>query len=336
MKKPLISIIVPVYNVEQYLFLGVERILRQKFLDFELILINDGSCDSSGRICNYFATIDDRVHSFHKSNGGVSSARNLGIEKAGGEWLCFVDSDDFVDDNYLSLFVELLTKYGGDYYVASFNSLINGIVNRTYKLSDAVYSKAEIKDSIIYLRKSMAFGVPWNKMFCTSIVRGHNILFNEDLSSYEDELFSLQYLKYATKVVVSSEVIYNYNHVAGSSLSRTYIEIKKHFFTAKLLYDAGNVISNDPNYLVHVREEYVRHFCESIARLYWQYSDFSKKERIEMIKIILYRVGIENNLAILFMLLRKQFVFAKTPLMMDFNFRVKDAVKKIAGNMLCK
>ncbi len=99
---PQISIIVPVYNIEKYFHRCVDSILSQTFTDFELLLINDGSNDNSGAICDEYAAKDARIRVFHKENGGVSSARNLGLDNAKGEWITFVDSDDYVKPDYLS------------------------------------------------------------------------------------------------------------------------------------------------------------------------------------------------------------------------------------------
>ena len=103
---PLISVIVPVYNTEKYLHRCIDSILNQTFTDFELLLINDGSTDSSSAICDEYAEKDCRVRVFHKPNGGVSSARNLGLEKAQGEWITFCDSDDRVYPTWLQNFAE--------------------------------------------------------------------------------------------------------------------------------------------------------------------------------------------------------------------------------------
>src|SRR5690606_22590995 len=91
---PKVSVIIPVYNTENYLRECLDSILAQTFTDFEVLLINDGSTDSSGKICDEYAEKDSRIKVFHKENGGVSSARNLGLDNAKGEWICFVDSDD--------------------------------------------------------------------------------------------------------------------------------------------------------------------------------------------------------------------------------------------------
>ena len=100
---PIISVIVPVYNAENYLHRCIDSILAQTFTDFELLLINDGSTDNSGEICNAYAQKYPCIRMFHKNNGGVSSARNLGLTKANGEWIVFVDSDDWIEPHYLNV-----------------------------------------------------------------------------------------------------------------------------------------------------------------------------------------------------------------------------------------
>jgi glycosyltransferase involved in cell wall biosynthesis len=102
----MISIIVPVYNTEKYLDQCIQSILSQTYTDFELLLIDDGSTDSSGAICDRYAEQDSRVRVFHKPNGGVSSARNLGLDNAKGEWVTFCDSDDWVYDYWLQNFAD--------------------------------------------------------------------------------------------------------------------------------------------------------------------------------------------------------------------------------------
>lgn len=101
MHSPKISIIIPVFNAEKYLHRCVNSILAQTYQDFEILLIDDGSSDRSGEICDQFAKLDNRIRVFHKENGGVSSARNWGLKKASGCWIAFVDSDDYVKENFL-------------------------------------------------------------------------------------------------------------------------------------------------------------------------------------------------------------------------------------------
>ncbi len=109
MNTPLISIIIPVYNIERYLRTCIDSILQQSFRNFELILVDDGSTDSSGAICDFYSQADSRVVSFHKKNEGVSVARNYGIDKAQSDWICFIDSDDWVEKDFLLTFSKYLS-----------------------------------------------------------------------------------------------------------------------------------------------------------------------------------------------------------------------------------
>ena len=108
--KPEITIIVPVYNTESFLHKCINSILSQSYTNFELLLINDGSSDKSGEICDKFALKDDRIKVFHKKNGGVSSSRNLGINNAQGKWIMFIDSDDEITHNCLELCINKTNK----------------------------------------------------------------------------------------------------------------------------------------------------------------------------------------------------------------------------------
>ena len=110
MSNPKISVIIPVYNAESTLRRCVDSVLAQTFTDFECLLINDGSKDKSGEICDEYAIRDSRVRVFHKENGGVSSARNVGLDNATGEWIAFVDSDDWVGRNIWSRFPVILMR----------------------------------------------------------------------------------------------------------------------------------------------------------------------------------------------------------------------------------
>ena len=111
---PVFSVIIPVYKVEKYISRCIESVLKQSFSDFELLLVNDGSPDKSGIICDEYAKKDQRIKVFHKENGGVSSARNIGIKNACGKYIVFIDSDDEVERNYL----ECMNGYESDFVIA--------------------------------------------------------------------------------------------------------------------------------------------------------------------------------------------------------------------------
>ncbi|MFB4033578.1 glycosyltransferase family 2 protein, partial [Streptococcus pneumoniae] len=119
MENQLISVIVPVYNVEEYLKQCLDSILEQTFSNYEVILVNDGSTDSSGLICQEYAEKDTRIRYFEKENGGLSDARNYGIEQAQGEYLTFVDSDDLLDASHLTILYDALVNNDADISIAN-------------------------------------------------------------------------------------------------------------------------------------------------------------------------------------------------------------------------
>lgn len=210
----MISIIVPVYNVDKYLQRCIESILAQKFVDFELLLIDDGSKDKSGEICDNFALKDKRIKVFHKENGGVSSARNLGIAKAQGEWITFIDSDDWVSEDYLS----------------SFSTDCDLCVQGYYCGENAIrYDEIFIDHNpgAYYLYKGYVFG-PYCKLFKASLIRDGHVLFDETMALGEDILFLMEYILLCKTMRVVGACGYHYIPYRENSLTarkRTYQEV---------------------------------------------------------------------------------------------------------------
>lgn len=220
MKKTLISVIVPVYNSEQYLHCCIDSILSQIYTNFELLLIDDGSKDNSGRICDEYAEKDSRVRVFHKENGGVSSARNIGIDNAKGNWITFVDSDDWIETEYLSNFSKE--------FDLSLQGYFNGDIPIQY--SDCTISH---NPGAEYLNRQYVYG-PYCKLFKKDIINKNNIRFDLQLSYGEDILFLLEYILHAENMHVTSYVGYHYIHYKNSLSSRIrtyedmYIQYFKH------------------------------------------------------------------------------------------------------------
>jgi len=211
-----LSVIIPVYNVENYLDECIQSVLRQNFTDFELLLINDGSTDKSGQICERYAIIDSRVKVFHKDNGGVSSARNLGIVKAKGEWITFIDSDDYILDNY---FFVLKKGEEVDLIIQGFNYLENKICIIEYKY------KLEIISIENFLRKYLLypdFSSSCSKFFKKSILIKNNIYFDNKLSFGEDTLFNLKYLRLCSAILTANYARYCYR-ITTEGLSNTVV-----------------------------------------------------------------------------------------------------------------
>lgn len=186
---PEISVIVPVYNTGQYLPRCIESILNQSFTVFELLLVDDGSTDNSGAVCDDYAEKDSRVRVFHKENGGVSSARNMGLRNIRGQYVVFVDSDDWVDEQYL----EHLMCGDSDLVVAGIQEFGGSDALRVSKEYKNV-SICELKNSWTYSADYFSYIFPVAKRFRSSVIREYGLLFNERLFFSEDFCFVLDYL----------------------------------------------------------------------------------------------------------------------------------------------
>lgn len=192
----LISVIIPVYNTEQYISCCIDSVLSQSFTNFELILVDDGSKDGSGTICDEYAKKDNRIRVFHKGNGGVSSARNLGLDNARGEWIYFVDSDDELLPGGLQTLVDGICDdvdiVGGGYERFGPNGeLLEAVDERvTTALSKEETLLIVSNDRPKYYSY---LGYMWMWMFRSSVIRSHHLRFDTSIKIKEDTLFLVQY-----------------------------------------------------------------------------------------------------------------------------------------------
>lgn len=213
---PKVSVIVPVYNTEKYLPRCIESILAQTFTDFELILVNDGSTDNSGKICDEYAKKDSRIVVIHKENGGASSARNKGIDNAKGEWIAFVDSDDFVSEHFLYNFINALSDntdliIGG---ITKIDESKNILETRKY---DAAFINFCQDFSYLFEKKILQkHNGPCAKLYKLSIINEHILRFHEDIISGEDVIFNYNYYIYVVWANIIETSDYYYATRSGS------------------------------------------------------------------------------------------------------------------------
>lgn len=213
--KDLVSVIVPVFNCQEHLDQCLESILKQSYQNLEIIIINDGSTDNSGKICDKYASCDNRIKVIHTDNKGPAAARNAGIRVSTGEFIFFVDSDDFIENFALE---ELLTNYRldkADVVVGDFKAFKNGNYGPGYKgvfLGDKELHKPDVVNyARSYLKKPnrfTLFAYSWGRLFKASIIKGNNILFNADLHTFEDVAFNFNYLRFADEVLYLAKAIY--------------------------------------------------------------------------------------------------------------------------------
>lgn len=205
---PKTSIIVPVYKAEKYLRRCIESIVHQTYTNWELLLVDDGSPDGSGGICDEYAGRDARIRVFHKENGGVSSARNLGLENVHGEYVTFVDSDDMIDARTLEICMSRCE--GLEMLQFSFS-------RNVADLSPADNSEPEIFANRDYVNNAALHKCVWGTVFSFDIIRRNHIRFDESMKLAEDQLFVFSCMEHAERIMRLPDVLYYYYYDNPSS-----------------------------------------------------------------------------------------------------------------------
>ena len=195
--KPLISIIVPVYNTDGYLQKCLDSLTRQSYLNLEVIVVDDGSTDKSGEVCDEYAKKYKRIKVFHKKNGGLSSARNYGIKKAKGELICLVDGDDYVRKDFVKKMVEAVSREDIDIVVCGYNNEIS---------ENKVLTGEKVAIELLTKQNNMEI-VAWNKIYRKQLF--DDISYPEG-KNYEDNLTTYKLLSKAKKVAYLGESLYVY------------------------------------------------------------------------------------------------------------------------------
>ena len=226
-KAPLVSIIVPVYNAEKTIDRCVSSILNQSYKDFELLLMNDGSTDRSGSLCDAYEERDSRVHVLHKENTGVSDTRNQGIAMARGEYLQFADSDDWLAPDAVAGFVRAATEHQCDMVIADFYRVIGERVAQKGDIEkDGVMDRTEYAVNMMQRPADFYYGVLWNKFYKRSIIEKHQIRMDSSVSWCEDFMFNMEYVRHARTIYAMKVPVYYYVKTKGSLVSQG-ISVKK-------------------------------------------------------------------------------------------------------------
>lgn len=230
---PTVSVIVPVYKVEPFLEECIDSILNQTFDDFELILVDDGSPDNCPKICDEYARTDKRVVVIHKENGGLSSARNAGLDVAKGRYVLFVDSDDYVKKELLSTCVQKIQETNADIVRFGYTKIRNDksvIHDTSLKNNSFFFNNSEDKLKFI-CENLLTFKIPftsWSALYDNRIIMEHNLRFRSEREIYsEDSYFSTLYTFYSSNCVTIGEIFYVYR-LNESSLMGTYRANKTH------------------------------------------------------------------------------------------------------------
>ncbi len=287
----LVSVIVPVYNVEKYVEKAVKSIVHQTYKNIEILLMDDGSTDSSSRICDDMAAEDLRITVYHSDNRGVSVARNKGIEKASGEWLMFVDADDWIDEDAIERLIMASGEEDSDIILGTYFWEFDGTEKRAsnkgkrvvvydiekYRsemISACMLGPSETKnlfdESFHNLPKA---SVPVAKLYRTEVVKKNKLKFNTNLALGEDTLFNCQFYEYAERLVYVNETIYHYVIRSGSAVNSN-LERKKSLII-QLLQELEKFVHNKDDkvqtafryYTMILLEEYIQNNGMVVCKL---------------------------------------------------------------------
>ena len=286
-----VSIVVPVYNAEEYIAECLEAIIKQSYKNIEIILINDGSSDKSGEICDRYANLDNRIQVIHNKNYGVSYSRNCGIEIATGEYILFIDSDDIVEKEYVEILIkeiicnkcdvsicgyekiDIINNKQVSFLIRGYNDVFCGILKRDY-----------------YILEPFLL-TPWGKLYRTKVIKKYNIRFPEDCKIAEDQIFNYTYLNFVKKYVYINKPMYKYflrnmysltsnrnienfySEIKNLKVKRTFLRknkianceeiINENFMSLIGLYLINKLIKYDEfKYYINLLKENINFFCD--------------------------------------------------------------------------
>lgn len=246
----LVSIIVPIYNVERYLYECLKSIKNQTYTNIEILLINDGSTDNCANICDKFSEQDSRIKVFHKVNQGVSETRNFGMTKANGEYIVFIDADDIIDETLVETLIEGISEC--DIAICGYKELyknanINHNIGDTKKITNV-----EGIDKIF--DRSYYGGYLWNKIFKTSIIRENDINFRKNIGMLEDMLFVVEYMTKIKTVKLINQNLYYYRMRQSSAVwkndSKKIGDMNNSYYRINEILKLNNIYSINFNYCI--------------------------------------------------------------------------------------
>jgi glycosyltransferase involved in cell wall biosynthesis len=291
-----ISIIVPIYNMEKHLEKCIDSILNQTYKNLEIILVNDGSKDNSGKICEEYIKLDRRVRVIHQENMGLSGARDSGIAISTGEYLQFVDPDDYVDTNITECFVNALLDSKSDLIISGYKKVFyySQSENKTITASKHLqgkFSKVDFLKNFGELYNEMLINSTCNKLYSLKIIKEHGITSVLGLNRGQDLLFNLEYLKYCNKFHVIGEAYYYYVQYGLESLRATTKFKKDLLENQQLLYSYIRKFLTDHNSyseenFTNVENSFFNTIIGCLDHMYHPDNTYNGRDRIKKIREI--------------------------------------------------
>lgn len=301
MPNKVVSIIIPVFNAETSLANCIGSILNQTYKQLEIIMVNDGSTDKSGEICEHYAISDQRIKVVHQENCGPSSARNTGIEKATGDYIQFVDADDYMKPKMTETLLQAMTNQVG-LVICGYEAIYthtNITRRRDYIPSiSGFYMHDDFIKHFGELYRCTLIPSPCNKLYDANLIRGEHIRFMETMKYGEDLFFNLEYFKTSPNVYVIQDQLYNYLITGNHSLSRTFNERLSehqemlHQGVEAFLLEKGAYAGENRH---HMKVIYARHVVNALDNLFHLNSTYTPKEKKQQIAKIISNAALNRD-----------------------------------------
>ncbi|MBK0074660.1 glycosyltransferase [Bacillus sp. S56] len=288
----LISLIIPVYNAEKFLPRCLDSVKNQTYNDLEIILVNDGSTDYSGLICDEYAQKDKRFTVIHKENGGVSSARNIGLDVASGKYIGFVDPDDWIETNMFENLYHLIEKNKADIVACGYiRETVDGIIlNKNIESDVKILNKEEALNTI--LNPNGFRGFLWNKLFSVDVLnKDFKMYFDENIHFCEDLLFCCQAVSNSRNIVYDSTPYYHYI-IHSNNASQSQFSLKK-LTALTALINIINLLNTKEGVEIEEYKNYYMHMNISLLMNGMQ-EERLEKENYKELKGNLYRFKISD------------------------------------------
>lgn len=273
-----LSVIIPVYNARKTLSKCLNSVLSQDFTDFEVLLIDDGSTDDSYLVCDEFSLTDERIRVFHNENHGPSYSRNFGIENATGEFVCFIDSDDYIKDGYFSFMHKNAVDCGCDVLLSGFSLKEENGDEKDVYIPRAAVTKENIKENAVALKSTCLLDSPCNKFYSREFLNKNGLRFGEG-RNYEDSFMNIKMLAYSPIIEVYPDCFYVYVQRMGS-LTKKYDseKIERAKETARLFKETVGSLNGYSDFF------FIKSVISSLSDMFFKNSGVGRKKKKRLIK----------------------------------------------------
>ena len=285
MIEKLVSVIIPIYNAERYILRCVNSVIKQSYRNIEIILINDGSTDNSQELCNSLLNCDRRIRVINKENGGVHTARNEGIKIAHGEYITFIDSDDWINEDYILELIKNMEEKKADLIICNYQDVyIKGNKEKYIANDNGEDRYISICNSVDKIFFTNGLINPcWGKLYKKQIIKKYNLSF-KSLKLSEDTLFNLEYLGYCKNIFINSKSLYFYVHYENNNnltnrvyvnIFKDYLQVHKQYLEFIDIYNNGEKIRDTVNQTM-----YFQYYSALVKILNANSIKYNEKKRI--------------------------------------------------------